>query len=471
MSKIKVLILCLLMFVLSGWTTGWSTEKQYEIMNEFDRIPSSGFTCSYTHVLPKLFYAHTGGGTKIFSQELPLLTPFTLHIRYNLENDSSPIEVYSKTGLIPPQTFDYSNPPDKVMQLIYINDSPLYTPSWISIDAYVIYDILSYYHNYQMCKPNFPSYLGCKKDYNIFDPDSITCGGSYDVIGSLNISDYMVRLFNQSEIKHNSPFYSQPQFDYNDFDQKKTYCVLLNNAEKDVPYYSALTLYRSNDNKKKAFRFDPAGIMCNTNGSSLGGEVYPIKDINYVEEYRFPKGWLHSDNGKEIYLNEGTHFKIPEEQIPLLFPKDKQFPRYIYFCDLKKQPHTLYADPPEEGRKEKECQKSKNLSYEMEAGYNSSGNNLVTASNCEGIFGSLTNEIQGLFNLLKIIAPILILVLSTFDFVKATITQDKDESKLAFNKLIKRLLLAVLLFLLPIILNLILDIAGLNLEDPLCSIR
>ena len=83
----------------------------------------------------------------------------------------------------------------------------------------------------------------------------------------------------------------------------------------------------------------------------------------------------------------------------------------------------------------------------------------------------MTKEIQSIFNVFKIAAPILILVLSIIDFVRATIQQDKDEMKVAFSKLIKRLILAVILFLLPVILGLVLQWSGSTLSDPLCSIR
>lgn len=80
---------------------------------------------------------------------------------------------------------------------------------------------------------------------------------------------------------------------------------------------------------------------------------------------------------------------------------------------------------------------------------------------CEGIFSAeVLDFIQDIFNIIKIIAPILVMVLSSLDFIKAIAMQDKDAHKKAFTNLIKRLILAASLFFLPIIINLLLDLVN-----------
>lgn len=67
-------------------------------------------------------------------------------------------------------------------------------------------------------------------------------------------------------------------------------------------------------------------------------------------------------------------------------------------------------------------------------------------------------DLQNLFNFLKILLPLLIIGLSIMDFIKA-ITGDKDrELKKTFKRFVKRLVLAVLFFFLPVLINLLLDI-------------
>jgi len=68
----------------------------------------------------------------------------------------------------------------------------------------------------------------------------------------------------------------------------------------------------------------------------------------------------------------------------------------------------------------------------------------------------LRDTIQMFFNMFQIIIPVLILVLSAVDFLVAIAGSDDKKMKEATGKLVKRLLLAALFFLLPAILNLLL---------------
>ena len=60
-------------------------------------------------------------------------------------------------------------------------------------------------------------------------------------------------------------------------------------------------------------------------------------------------------------------------------------------------------------------------------------------------FGDLKTDIQNFFNFFKILVPLLVIGLSTFDLKKA------------FTRLIKRLVCAVILFFLPVILELLMN--------------
>ena len=57
------------------------------------------------------------------------------------------------------------------------------------------------------------------------------------------------------------------------------------------------------------------------------------------------------------------------------------------------------------------------------------------------------------FSIFKIVVPTLIFILSTVDFVVAAAASKEEDMKKATDKLIKRLILAVLFFLIPVILN------------------
>ena len=84
--------------------------------------------------------------------------------------------------------------------------------------------------------------------------------------------------------------------------------------------------------------------------------------------------------------------------------------------------------------------------------------NDVTASEkieCDKL-GILNEDIKSLFKIVKIIVPILVVVFSIYDFVKAFTGKVEGEMKKAFMKLVKRFIFAVILFFLPDLLELVL---------------
>jgi len=87
-------------------------------------------------------------------------------------------------------------------------------------------------------------------------------------------------------------------------------------------------------------------------------------------------------------------------------------------------------------------------------------NTLVLAANysfdCKS-FGDLKTDIENFFNFFKILVPLLVIGLSTFDFIKAITEKDDKDIKKAFMRLIKRLVCAVILFFLPVILNFLMN--------------
>lgn len=70
---------------------------------------------------------------------------------------------------------------------------------------------------------------------------------------------------------------------------------------------------------------------------------------------------------------------------------------------------------------------------------------------------------------IKYIAPVIVIILSILDFIKAIAAQDDDAMKKAQGKFVKRLIAAALLFLLPLIIDYLLDVFNLNNES--CNIN
>lgn len=86
--------------------------------------------------------------------------------------------------------------------------------------------------------------------------------------------------------------------------------------------------------------------------------------------------------------------------------------------------------------------------------------------NCDSILGdpevdgTVANFLQQIFTIMGYLAPLLCVVLSVVEFVKATASQDKDALMKAMKNTGKRLILAVLLFFLPTLINFIFPLLG-----------
>lgn len=65
----------------------------------------------------------------------------------------------------------------------------------------------------------------------------------------------------------------------------------------------------------------------------------------------------------------------------------------------------------------------------------------------------LKEDIKAVFNVFKIIAPILVVVFSIYDFLKAMTGKVEGDMKVAFQHLVKRIIFAVILFFLPVLID------------------
>ena len=90
---------------------------------------------------------------------------------------------------------------------------------------------------------------------------------------------------------------------------------------------------------------------------------------------------------------------------------------------------------------------------------------------CKGILGNPDNEdsvawfLVKILDYLKLLGPLMILVLSSLDFAKAILMSDDESLKKAQSSLITRLILAALLFVLPTLIEVLLDIFGITSSD------
>ena len=108
-------------------------------------------------------------------------------------------------------------------------------------------------------------------------------------------------------------------------------------------------------------------------------------------------------------------------------------------------------------------------------------NGLNSGIGCEGIFGktdgngNFTKEsfgwlIQTALNYIKIIGPVLVIILSMLEFIKAIATSDEDAMKKAQSRLVVRLIAVVVLFLLPFLVGEVLKLIN-GISNPTCGFK
>ena len=87
-------------------------------------------------------------------------------------------------------------------------------------------------------------------------------------------------------------------------------------------------------------------------------------------------------------------------------------------------------------------------------------------SDCSGLFGDvITNDINTALKYIKYLGPILIIVLSILDFIKAVASGENDAFNNAWKRLLTRLIVAILLFFVVDLVKLIFNIFDITVPD------
>ena len=80
---------------------------------------------------------------------------------------------------------------------------------------------------------------------------------------------------------------------------------------------------------------------------------------------------------------------------------------------------------------------------------------------CEGVLsGEFTEFLKDAFGLMKIAGPILVIIMTTIDLIKAVASGGKDDLPKLGAKTVKRLIYAVLLFVIPSLLDWVFKLFG-----------
>lgn len=90
--------------------------------------------------------------------------------------------------------------------------------------------------------------------------------------------------------------------------------------------------------------------------------------------------------------------------------------------------------------------------------------------NCENIPDQLTTITSSIILMIQIIVPILLIIYGMLDFAKVIISNKEDEIKGAYSLFFKRIIAAILVFLVVVLVKFVLDIftADLSSEAVAC---
>ena len=95
--------------------------------------------------------------------------------------------------------------------------------------------------------------------------------------------------------------------------------------------------------------------------------------------------------------------------------------------------------------------------------------------NCNGLLGDPNDEdsvawlLQTILNYLRVLGPVLVVVLSSVDFARIIVNGDDEKFSKAKQTLFRRLIVVALLFLVPTIVSVLLNVFGIT-SNPTCGI-
>ena len=78
--------------------------------------------------------------------------------------------------------------------------------------------------------------------------------------------------------------------------------------------------------------------------------------------------------------------------------------------------------------------------------------------------------IQKIYRILKILIPVLIVLLSIVDFLKVVLLSDEKDYKNAWNKFVKRIIIGIVFFIVPVLVSFLLKYSGIEIEQSFLQI-
>lgn len=202
------------------------------------------------------------------------------------------------------------------------------------------------------------------------------------------------------------------------------------------------------------------------------GELVDI-DLGFYDKNKMEHGYLAN-----------TLFDVVDNQGSVIVKQTKSSSLYADFGDKMNHdvfynkegffcPKTIYGKKPIQDKNTERYaitlySNDKNFHNEVIYMYNlfqgpmtrkdAAGTIEIRDATCLGVLGGFKNDLDGILKIIRIIAPLIVIVYSTYDFLAAVFSNNAEFFKKAFFRLRLRLILIAILFFLPTILNIILGI-------------
>ncbi len=205
---------------------------------------------------------------------------------------------------------------------------------------------------------------------------------------------------------------------------------------------------------------------------TLNGEKGSYKI--FLHEYGETKEKFLSDILSQIKKDSNGQYNCGDNLVSMCLSKDNSTDFYLLV-------------------NKKECDSSKYADwYRQELGNDTDGTIINTVEeslyakgllggktedvDCKELFkGPLLTTVRLIINAVKILVPLILLGLGSLDFAKAIFAQDEGAIKKSQGKFIKRVIIAIVIFLIPTLLGVILDIGNSiwpdYIDNSLCGIR
>ena len=93
----------------------------------------------------------------------------------------------------------------------------------------------------------------------------------------------------------------------------------------------------------------------------------------------------------------------------------------------------------------------------------------LTEGNCEVLGKDLSRILKDIYSWILIMVPVVVLALCTVDMAKAVMAQDENGMVTARQRAIKRIIAGVIVFFVPIVVDMLLDVIGISAGD--CTLK